>query len=82
MNTHQTRQGGEPVDRKQVDGVHDHYPAEHRQSQRRYECTVTVHDTLGLFFDQFNQHLDASLEAAGYACGCLPGCGAKQQNHN
>ena len=73
FEAHGVGKGREPVDRDQVERVHEDDPHENGQRQRGDERAVTVHDRLGLLVDHLDQHFDGTLQAARHTGGRFAG---------
>ncbi|MNF51898.1 hypothetical protein D3C84_332310 [compost metagenome] len=71
-----------PVDRDQVDGVHQENPDENRQCQWRDDRATTMEAVFDAAIDEFDQHFDEVLQATRLAGSCLLGCHAEQEYEN
>ncbi|KAG0932824.1 hypothetical protein G6F31_016458 [Rhizopus arrhizus] len=80
----QAPDGGQQVNRQQVQRVHQDDPEEHGERQRGDEKTAlgVVDDALGLVVDHVDDHFHESLEAGRHATGGAASSAPQEENHD
>ncbi|MCY1506948.1 hypothetical protein D9M68_412100 [compost metagenome] len=72
----------DPVDRDQVDGVHQEDPDEDGQRQRSDQRVAAVEGVFHVAVDEVDHHFDQVLQAAGNAGSGFLGCHAEEEDED
>ena len=78
----QDRQLRNPVNRDQVDGVHQEHPHENGQRQRCDYCTATVETVFYAAINEFHQYFNEVLQCAWLTGSCLLGRHAEYEDED
>ena len=82
VNTKETCNSREEVDRNKVDAVHHGNPAENRQGKRCNERTIAVNDIFCLIVDHFNKHFHSALYLPRHIGSCLLGTKTQKEEND